>query len=96
MGSEPTYYKLFKLTENGFLFISALIGIVIVLGLIAAFTVFRHRLTGKKLMFLGGQFIVLGVISNKIIDFSIRFPSAAFICILLGIIITFIGLFYED
>ncbi|QHT62396.1 hypothetical protein GXP70_22035 [Paenibacillus lycopersici] len=96
MGERPFYEKMFTLTENGFLFLSAMTGLVIVIGLIAAFTVFRYRLTGKKLMFLGGQLIVLGAIFNLIVDFKFRFPSAAFICILLGIAVTFLGLFRKD
>ncbi|MBM7564169.1 hypothetical protein [Paenibacillus sacheonensis] len=96
MNKLPWYSKFFQLTENGFLWISLLIGLAVVVGLIAAFTVFRHRLSGKKLMFMGGQLIVLGAILNLIVDFKYHFPSAAFICILLGVVVSFIGLYRRD
>jgi tryptophan-rich sensory protein len=85
------FERLFYLSEPGFNFIFASILIVIVVGLLLTI-LFRKNLTDKKIMFFGFEFILLGFIFFNIVDFKVHYPSLSFITILLGIVISFIGL----
>jgi hypothetical protein len=93
---ESNNFNIFQLTENGFAFINILLGATVVLGIIIAVLFFSKNLSGKKIMFLGGELILLGLIFNMIIDYKVRYPSLSFITILLGVIISFIGLCYKE
>jgi hypothetical protein len=88
--------SLFYLSESGFRFISILLMVTIILGITVAVLFYRRNLTGKKIMLIGGELILLGLIFNIVVDFKIRFPSLSFITILLGTIISFIGLCRRD
>ncbi|WP_342439464.1 hypothetical protein NSS79_11515 [Paenibacillus sp. FSL L8-0436] len=88
--------NLFYLSENGFLIISALLGITIIIGILLALSFFRKNLTGKKLMLFGAELIFLGLIFNAIVDYKVRYPSLSFLTILLGAIISVIGLLSKD
>jgi ABC-type sulfate transport system permease subunit len=89
---SQNHFNFFQLTENGFLVINILMAISIIFGIIIALLIFRNNLSGKKIMFLGGELIILGLIFNIIIDYKVRYPSLSFITILLGIVISIIGL----
>lgn len=91
-----SFYRMFQLTETGFEFISILLIVTIIVGFIVAVLFFRQNLTGKKIMIIGGELIVLGLVFNLIVDFKFRFPSLSFIVILLGTITCFIGLCRKD
>ncbi|MET3544883.1 hypothetical protein ABID47_001477 [Paenibacillus favisporus] len=91
-----SFYRMFQLTETGFEFISILLIVTIIVGFIVAVLFFRHNLTGKKIMIIGGELILLGLVFNLIVDFKFRFPSLSFIVILLGTITCFIGLCRKD
>jgi hypothetical protein len=95
MGQQDFFYSLFSLSEFGFKLISILFMVTILVGLIAAI-LFRRNLNGKKIMLIGGELILLGLIFNIIIDFKVRYPSLSFITILIGTIVSFIGLCKKD
>jgi hypothetical protein len=82
----------FQLTENGFFIINILLGFAIILGIVIALLFYRNNLSGKKIMFFGGELILLGLIFNMIVDYKVRYPSLSFMTILLGIVISLIGL----
>ncbi|MCJ8010818.1 hypothetical protein MUG84_03545 [Paenibacillus sp. KQZ6P-2] len=95
MEARDSFYQLFSLTEMGFKIISLLIILIIVIGIISIF-VYRNRLSGKKIMFFGAELILLGFIFNVIQDFKIYMPSLSFITILLGALVSLIGLVKRD
>ncbi|MWV43319.1 hypothetical protein GRF59_06705 [Paenibacillus sp. HJL G12] len=95
MEQKDSFYQLFSLTELGFKIISALIILVIVIGIIAIF-VYRHRISGKKIMFFGAELILVGFLFNFIQDFKIYMPSLSFVTILLGLLVSLIGLVKKD
>jgi hypothetical protein len=93
MGNIPQVsFNFFQLNENGFFIINILLGLAIILGIIIALLFFRNNLSGKKLMFFGGELILLGFIFNMIVDYKVRYPSLSFMTILLGVVISLIGL----
>lgn len=95
MGLRNTLFNLFSLTELGFQIICLLIILVIVIGIIVLF-VNRERLTGKRFMFFGAELIMLGFIFNYIPDFKFVMPSLSFITILLGMLVSVVGLAKKD
>jgi hypothetical protein len=93
LGNIPQHsFNFFQLSENGFFIINILLGFVIVLGIVIALLFFRNNLSGKKIMFFGGELILLGLIFNMIVDYKVRYPSLSFMTILLGVVISLIGL----
>jgi hypothetical protein len=97
MQGTSSFYDMFKLSETGLKIISILLFISIIVGIIIIVAnFFRRDLSGKKIMFFGGELILLGFIFNTVIDFRVRFPSLSFIIILLGTIISVAGLYKKD
>lgn len=97
MQDKPWYSELFQLTQLGFLVLSFMIILSIIVGTLVIILIsFKGNISGKKIMFFGGELILLGYIFTTILDFKISFPSVSFITILLGIIISIYGLCIQD
>lgn len=85
--------RIIKLTENGFLIISFLIILSVIVGIfVVGLKMFKGTISGKKTMFFGAELILLGYIFATITDFKVIFPNLSFITILLGVMISVVGL----
>ncbi|NMO98194.1 hypothetical protein [Paenibacillus lemnae] len=97
INDKPWYTELFQLNQTGFLVLSFMIIISIIVGiLVLILKSIIGRISSKKIMLFGGELILLGYIFTTIADFQLRFPSLSFITILLGVIISIYGLIKED
>ncbi|WP_091063698.1 hypothetical protein [Paenibacillus sp. NFR01] len=91
-GPEPDYWmRFFALSQAGFEALAPIIFLMLAIGMVLA-AVFHKRISDKKWMFLGFDYIALGFIFANIVDFRVRYASLPFICIIVGIVYTFIGL----
>lgn len=95
MEYKDSFYQLFQLDELGFKIISLLLILVIVIGIIILF-IYRNRISGKKMMFFGAELILLGFMFNVILDFKFQMPVLSFITILLGMLVSLMGLVKKD
>lgn len=92
MQSEEEYFfSMFMLSQTGVKFILVLTLVMIVLGLIAAFTKFRENLTGLRIMGLGIIFIGLAVVFSKVITFNYLISALDLYVLLIGIALSFVG-----
>ncbi|WP_172193780.1 hypothetical protein [Saccharibacillus qingshengii] len=93
---EDAFYSIFKVSQTGIKFIIIMIIILIVLGLVAAFTTFRKNLTGPKIMALGIVFIGLSVVFASVISFTYLVQSLHLIILLVGMTLVFIGVCWKN
>ncbi|OWA37428.1 hypothetical protein B9G55_05060 [Saccharibacillus sp. O16] len=89
-------YSLFHITEDGLKVIVVLIFLVIILGLIAAFTWYRKNLTGGRIMAAGMTLIAFSVVVEYEPTINFRMPALSFYLVLLGLIVLFVGLCWRN
>lgn len=89
-------FNILGLSETGFNIINIAMLAVFVIGILVVLLFFRKNINGRKLMFFGGELILLGLIFNIVDDYKVRYPALAFLTILVGLIVSIIGLCIKD
>ncbi|WP_172250986.1 hypothetical protein [Saccharibacillus deserti] len=95
MDSTDAFYSIFHLTLPGLKVIAVLLIAIMLSGLTATFTKFRHNLTGPKILSLGITFIALAFLFATTFNFNHAMPSLQFIVLLAGITLCFIGVCWK-
>lgn len=94
MGQEDRdpFYSLFHITqEPGFKIIAILMLSIILIGLIAAFTVYRKNLNSGRIMSLGAILIAFSIAISHNSGFGFLMPALDLYLLLIGLAVLFVG-----
>ncbi|MDO7907666.1 hypothetical protein Q5741_14745 [Paenibacillus sp. JX-17] len=92
MEYQPGIYGWFPLTQTGFDVLSILFVAVLLVGIVVMAIRF-NRLDGRKMMFFGGELILLGFFFSSFSSFQLQFPSLSLVTVLIGVVVSMAGLF---
>jgi len=99
MGQEDRdpFYSLFHITqEPGFKIIVILMLSIILIGLIAAFNVYRKNLNSGRIMSLGAILIAFSIAISHNSGFSFLMPALDLYLLLIGLAVFFVGVCWRN